>query len=134
VIQQGAVASLGAAGGVAYTAALFGLATGGLELPFGPDRAASAAVQAAFAGLLLGLLRHASGSLLAAMVAACALESLGIASVAVFGDAFPIPGYNAPGPHTPLAVLVPCAAAVALGVWLALRAGQSAGLNQIGDV
>jgi membrane protease YdiL (CAAX protease family) len=124
VIQQGAVAHLGAAGGVAYTAALYGFASGGLELPFGPDRAASAAVQAAFAGLLLGLLRQASGSLLAPMVAACALESLGIASVAVFAETFPIPGYNASGPHTPLAVLAPCAAAVALGVWLAAHGGR----------
>ena len=125
VIQQGAVAHLGAAGGVAYTAVLFGLATGGLELPLGPDRAASAAAQAAFTGLLLGLVRHSSGSLLASVVAACAMESLGIASVVLLAEDVPIPGYNAPGAHTPFAVLAPCAAAVALGVWLAAMYGRA---------
>jgi membrane protease YdiL (CAAX protease family) len=123
VIQQGVVAHLGALGGVAYTAALFGLVNGGLELPFGPDRAASAAAQAAFAGLLLGLLRQASGSLLAPIVASCALESLGLASTVLLAAALPIPGYNAPGPHTPLSVLAPCAASVSLGAWLLLRRG-----------
>jgi membrane protease YdiL (CAAX protease family) len=127
VIQQGVVAQLGALGGVAYTAALFGLASGGLELPFGPDRAVSAAVQAAFGGLLLGLLREASGSLLAPMIAASAYEAAGIASVVLLAGALPIPGYNAPGEHTPLAVLAPCAAAVALGAWLALRSARTRG-------
>ena len=125
VIQQGVVAHLGALGGVAYTAALFGLANGGLELPFGPDRAASGAVQAAFAGLLLGLLRQASGSLLAPIVTSCALECLGIASTVLLANALPMPGFNAPGPHTPLAVLAPCAAAVALGAWLTVRGARS---------
>jgi membrane protease YdiL (CAAX protease family) len=125
VVQQGVVAHFGALGGVAYTAALFGLATGGIALPFGPDRAASDAVQAAGLGLLLGLLRQASGSLLAPIVAACALEALGLASVLLFADALPIAGYNAAGDHTPVSVLAPCAAAVALGAWLALRGARS---------
>lgn len=121
VIQQGVVGHLGPGAGVAYTAVLFALASGGLALPFGPDHAASEAVQAAFAGVLLGLLRQAAGSVLAPMVASCAFETLGLASVTFLAGALPIPGYNAPGPHTPPAVLAACAAAVAAGAWLAAR-------------
>lgn len=126
VVQQGAVAQLGAAAGVLYTALLSGLAAGALGLPFGAGYAASSGVQAAFTGLLLGLVRQATGSVLAAMVTACLLRGLAIASVLLFAEALPIPGFNAPGAHTPGGVLAASAAAVALGVALLVRRGRPA--------
>lgn len=121
VVQQGLVASLGPVAGVIQTALLSGLASGGLALPFGPDRAASAAVQAAFLGVLLGLLRHASGSLLAPIVAAVAMSAAGVVFAALLAEAVPIPGFNAGEGHTPLWILGACAVPVALGCALALR-------------
>jgi membrane protease YdiL (CAAX protease family) len=128
VVQQGLVAHLGAIGGVAQTALLSGLASGGLA-PLGPGSVASGAAQAAFLGLLLGLLRHASGSLLAPMVAAVGMETLRFVAVSL-APSVPIQGFNLPGPdHTPLVILAPCAALVALGTWLALRLPRGAGAD-----
>lgn len=121
VVQQGLVASLGPVAGVVQTALLGGLASGGLGLPFGPDRAASLGVQAAFLGLLLGLLRHTSGSLLAPLLAAVGMSASGVFFAAALAERVPIPGFNAGGDHTPPWILAACAAAVALGCWLALR-------------
>lgn len=121
VVQQGLVASLGPAAGVVQTALLAGLASGGLGLPFGPDRAASLGVQAAFLGLLLGLIRHTSGSLLASILAAVAMSACGVVFAAALAERVPIPGFNAGGEHTPPWILGACAAAVALGCWLAHR-------------
>jgi membrane protease YdiL (CAAX protease family) len=121
VVQQGVVAHLGAVAGVAQTALLSGLASGGLALPFGPDRAASAAAQGVLLGLLLGVLRHASGSLLASMVAAVLLEATNVAMAAGLAELLPIAGFNAPGEHTPVAVLATCALPVIGGVVLCLR-------------
>jgi membrane protease YdiL (CAAX protease family) len=121
VVQQGLVAALGPVAGVIQTALLSGLASGGLALPFGPDRAASAGVQAAFLGVVLGLLRHTSGSLLAPIVAAVAMSAAGVVFAALLAEAVPIPGFNAGEGHTPLWILGACAAPVALGCGLALR-------------
>jgi len=125
VVQQGLVASLGPVAGVIQTALLSGLASGGLALPFGPDRAASAGAQAAFLGVLLGLLRHASGSLLAPILAAVAMSASGVVFAALLAERIPIPGFNAGGTHTPLWILGACAAPVALGCALALRFAAS---------
>jgi membrane protease YdiL (CAAX protease family) len=120
VVQQGLVAHLGALGGVVQTALLSGLTAGGLAL-VAPGLVASEAAQTAFLGLLLGLLRHTSGSVLASMVAAVGMRVLGFVAVAM-ASSVPIRGFNTPGPdHTPLAILAPCATLVALGAWLALR-------------
>ncbi len=121
VVQQGLVAHLGAAGGVLQTALLSGLASGGLALPFGPDRAASDAVQAVFLGLWLGLLRQVSGSLLAAIVAAVLLEAASVALGTGLAERIPIAGFNAPGEHTAVAVLAACVLPVATAVALCLR-------------
>jgi hypothetical protein len=87
-----------------------------MALPLGPGRAASAAVQATFLGVLLGLLRHASRSLLAPMVASVALSAVGVVVAAGLAERVPIPGFNAGGDHTPPWILAACAAPVALGV------------------
>jgi membrane protease YdiL (CAAX protease family) len=127
VVQQGLVAHLGAVGGVLQTSFLSGLASGGLALPFGADRAASTAVQGVLVGLWLGLLRHTSGSLLAAIVAAVLLEAASIALATGLAERIPIAGFNAPGEHTPVAVLAACALPVAAGVALALRFREAGG-------
>jgi len=127
VVQQGLVAHLGFPAGLLQTAILSGLASGGLLLVAGPDRAASAAAQGAFAALLLGTLRQGSGSLLAPILAAVLMQSTGVAAVAA-GERFPIQGFTGPsGEHTPLAILAACAAPVALGCFLALRAPATEG-------
>jgi membrane protease YdiL (CAAX protease family) len=118
VIQQGLVAHLGAIGGVVQTAILSGVAAGGIYLVIAPNFAASAGVQAVFVGLVYGVLRHASGSLLAPILAAIVygLLSFGVTALDL------VPGMVPGGPpHTPVAILAPCAASVALGLWLAIR-------------
>jgi membrane protease YdiL (CAAX protease family) len=127
VVQQGLVAHLGFPAGLLQTAILSGLASGGLLLVAGPDRAASAAAQGAFAALLLGTLRQGSGSLLAPILAAVLMQSAGVAAVAA-AERFPIQGFTgSSGEHTPLAILAACAAPVALGCFLALRAPAAEG-------
>jgi membrane protease YdiL (CAAX protease family) len=121
VVQQGVVAHLGFPAGLLQTALLSGVASGGLLLFAGPDRAASGAAQAFFLGLLLGVLRQGSGSLLAAILGAVLMQSAGVAAAAG-AERFPIQGFTGPpGEHTPLWILAACAAPVALGCWLALR-------------
>jgi membrane protease YdiL (CAAX protease family) len=117
VIQQGLVAHLGAVGGVLQTALLSGVAGGGIFLVLAPNHAASAGAQAAFVGVVYGVLRHASGSLLAPIFAAV---FYGLLSYAVTALAF-IPGTVGSDVHTPLAILAPCALSVALGLWLAIH-------------
>jgi membrane protease YdiL (CAAX protease family) len=129
VVQQGVVAHLGFPAGLLQTALLSGLASGGLMILGGPDRAASAAAQAAFVGLLLGVLREGSGSLLAPILAAVLMQSAGVAAVAA-AERFPIQGFTGPpGAHTPLWILAACAAPVALAVWLSLRNMSGDGLK-----
>jgi membrane protease YdiL (CAAX protease family) len=127
VVQQGLVAHLGFPAGLLQTALLSGLASGGLMLPVLPDRAASAAAEAAFAGLLLGVLRQGSGSLLAPMLAAVLMQSAGV-TFAAAAERFPIQGFTGPpGEHTPLWILAACAAPVVLGCVLALRLREAPG-------
>lgn len=121
VVQQGVVAHLGFPAGLLQTALLSGLASGGLTLFAGPDRAASAAAQAFFVALLLGALREGTGSLLAPILAAVLMQSAGIAFAAA-AERFPVQGFTGPpGEHTPLWILAACAAPVAIGCYLALR-------------
>ena len=116
VLQQGCVARLGARGGVLLVAmlqCLFGVGLLGSDLATGLSQTSQAFVGA----LLLGSLRLATGSLLPGIAFASALEALGMAGAA-FPDRFPIAGFNAPGATTPLVVLLPAAASVALGIRL----------------
>jgi membrane protease YdiL (CAAX protease family) len=120
VVQQGVVAWLGRSGGVALTSLLYVVAAAGFGFPHGPQHAASLAAQAALLGPLLGLLRLATGSLLAPILAQMAMAALGLLAVSQ-PDALPIAGFNAAGAHTPLEILLPAALSVALGIALALR-------------
>ena len=123
LIQPGLVDTAGAGRGILATSLLFGLWHGS----FGLSPAAwCAAFAGAFVyGLLLGIARYTSGSLLPAF-----LLHIGINSMAVLGAALqrtlPIPVWNAPGEHVPAAVLAPALVAVALGLALALRSPAGA--------
>jgi membrane protease YdiL (CAAX protease family) len=117
VIQQGLVAHLGAIGGVLQTALLTGVAGAGLFLVIAPNVAASAGVQAAFLAILYGVLRHASGSLLASITAAV---GYGLISLALT-QLVQIPGFNSgEDAHVPIGILLASAVSVAAGAWLTL--------------
>jgi membrane protease YdiL (CAAX protease family) len=123
VIQQGAVARLGKVGGVLLTACLFGL--GHLE----PSLSAASTL-AGFAanlplGIALGCVRLATGSVFASMAVHAGYNGLGLLALAL-AVRFPVPGFNAPGAHTPTEVLAPCSLAVALGFALVLRGARAA--------
>lgn len=112
VLQQGLVSHLGRLRGVLLTALLFAPLH-----PFATSAGTTylSAAAAAFAlGSVLGLVRLATGSILACMVLSGALRAVGLAAVWA-EDNLAIPGFNAEGAHTPLAVLVPCAAVAAAG-------------------
>lgn len=118
VIQQGLVGRLGARGGVALTALLFGLAHGSPELSLGSW---TAAVAPTFAlGLVFGIARHRTGSLLAAVFVHAGANLAALLALA-YASQVPIPGYNAPAAHTPLALIAPAAISVALGLALLAR-------------
>jgi len=124
VVQQGMVQAFGLGRGVLATALLFAA----VRSTFGVGSAYTAttlASQGLVEGLVLGLLRAASGSLLPGIAWAAATSGLGIAAVAA-SDAVPIPGFNAEGSHTPPEWVALCALPVALGVGLAWRAARAA--------
>jgi membrane protease YdiL (CAAX protease family) len=119
VLLQGCVSALGRARGVLLIALLQAL----LFSPLGsgePASVTSAAAQTLMFGCLLGALRLASGSILPCIALEAAMTALGVAAT-MFPHAAPIPGFNAPGATTPLAVLAPAALSVSAGVWLLAR-------------
>jgi membrane protease YdiL (CAAX protease family) len=116
VLQQGLVARLGKGAGVFLCALLFAVGHGGPEL----SAASWAAVvaQILLLGLAFGWVREASGSLVGAIVLHAGVNLAGVLALAA-EPLLAIPGYNAAGAHTPLAVLAPSAAAVVAGAaWL----------------
>jgi membrane protease YdiL (CAAX protease family) len=119
VIQQGLVASLGAFGGVSVTSLLFALGHGGAG-GLSPQSWAAAVAQSLVLGVAFGFARHATGSLLAAIALHVGVNAAGVLGLA-FASALSIPGYNAPGTHTPPALLAAAAAAVALGAFWLVR-------------
>jgi membrane protease YdiL (CAAX protease family) len=74
-------------------------------------------------GLVLGVLRHTSGSLLAAIALRALMGAVGVAaSFELFG----IPGFDdLDAPHTPVRWLFAGALGLALGLWLCARMGQT---------
>jgi membrane protease YdiL (CAAX protease family) len=118
VIQQGLVQRLGALRGVVLTATLFAF------LHAGPSLTPAAwlpVVGAAFAhGLSFGALRLLTGSLLAPIVLHASINAVQIAAL-FEAERFPVAGFNAPGAHTPLEILLPAALSVALGFFLLAR-------------
>lgn len=117
VLLQGCVAALGRARGVLAVASFEVLSR--MALALGPEaqvgHAVSATAQFLLLGTLLGFVRLATGSLLPSIALSVAIEAVGTAAGA-FPDRVAIPGFNAPGGATPLTVLAPAVAAVALGV------------------
>lgn len=116
VVQQGLIAHLGRVGGVFTTACLFGFAH------FQPNFSVASSLATFVAvlplGILLGVLRIATGSLLAPILFHAAYNALGVAGLAL-ADVLPIAGFNAPGDHTPAQIWVPCVVVAALG-WVPL--------------
>lgn len=123
VVQQGLVAIRGAVAGVLLTSLLYAGVEGGLNLPFGPSAALRAMVPAFATGIVLGALRIASRSIAVPILLRIAIASLGLASVA-FEEAPQIPGFNAPGDHTPAGVLALAALCVTAGLALTHHLGQ----------
>ncbi len=117
VLQQGLVGTVGPRLGIALTALLFAFGHG---LGESPQSFAASFAQMSVVGLVLGYLRHATGSILPSTLLHAAINGLGVVSLAM-PSALAIPGYDAPGPHTPLALLVPSFLAVSLGLWLLAR-------------
>lgn len=118
VVQQGLVANAGVRGGIFLTALLFAMGHGGPALSL--QSWAALVAQTLVLGLVLGYARHATGSIVAPILLHVGVNGFGVLSLAM-PALVAIPGYNAPGNHTPLALLVPSAIAVAAGVALLAR-------------
>ena len=114
VVQQGLVATMGAGGGIFVTALFFALGHGaGLS----PQGWAALIAQTLVLGVTFGYARHKTGSLLAPILLHVGVNGMGVAAMAA-PRVVAVPGYNAPGAHTPLGVLLPALASVAIGIWL----------------
>jgi membrane protease YdiL (CAAX protease family) len=127
VLLQGCVSALGRLRAVLYVAALQIVLVPsfvimdllGAKTPL-TALLVSQGTGALLLGIVLGIVRLATGSLLPCIVLSAGITALGVAAEAM-PDRIAIPGYNALGATTPLAVLIPAAASVAAGVWLLLR-------------
>jgi membrane protease YdiL (CAAX protease family) len=118
VVQQGLVATMGAVGGIFVTALFFALGHGaGLT----PQAWVALIAQTLVLGLTFGYARHKTGSLLAAILLHIGVNGMGVAVMAA-PQIVAVPGYNAPGAHTPLLVLWPALVSVAAGIWLLSKA------------
>jgi sodium transport system permease protein len=118
VVQQGLIANLGVPGGILLTALFFAMGHGGPGVS--PQSWAALVAQTLLLGLVLGYARHATGSILGSIFVHVAVNALGVVALAA-PQVLSVPGYNAPGAHTPAWVIGPSAAAVALGLWLLSR-------------
>jgi membrane protease YdiL (CAAX protease family) len=114
VLQQGLIAVGGITRGVLGTALLYALGHGNLA---GATGWLSATLGALATGIVLGYVRLASGSLLASILLSMSISAAGLAATN-FEEVLPIPGFNAPGAHTPLPWLLPAAISVGLGLLL----------------
>jgi membrane protease YdiL (CAAX protease family) len=113
VILQGLVARLGRLRGLFVTTLLYSL----VHFPASgaPGDTLVPLTTWLILGGLMGLARLASGSILPPILLAAAFSALHLA--ADYGrEAFPIPGFNAPGEHTPGMILLLALISVALGV------------------
>lgn len=118
VLQQGLIAFGGARRGILGAAGLYALGHGNLVTT--PAGWVSATLGSLAIGATLGYARLASRSLLAPIALSMAISGVGVLS-AQLAEALPIPGFNAPGDHTPLAWLGPAAVSVVAGVVLLAR-------------
>jgi membrane protease YdiL (CAAX protease family) len=127
VLLQGCVSALGRTRAVLYVAALQIVLVPSLAIldAFASEKPSTAVIVSQglgtfTLGALYGLVRLATRSLLPGVVLSGVVTGLGIAAGAL-AERAPIPGFNAPGATTPLVVLLPAAASVALGVRLLLQ-------------
>lgn len=117
VLLQGLVSRLGVARGLLLSAALFAL----VRASYGSAdvyHAVSLGSVALIEGWLFGLVRLASGSLLASILLSALTAGAGTAAV-LSASALPIPGFNSPGAHTPAVWLAPAAVCVGAGLFWA---------------
>lgn len=124
VLLQGLVSAFGSARGVLLDALLFGALRAALWIA-SPYAAASLGAQAFVEGLVLALLRLATGSLVPGIALQALLAALGMAAVSWSG-APQVAGFNAEGAHTPPEILVPALLAVGAGAALLVRAARRA--------
>ncbi len=120
VLFQGIAAHSGTRAAVVLSTLLFALSRMGFGLLFTAYTGVSFAAQALVEGGLLGFVRGATGSLLACIVLHAALQMTGLAAVSL-ADTLPIPGFNAPGPHTPAELVALSTISVLLGTLLINR-------------
>lgn len=123
VIQQGLVGNLGRYRGVFFTAVLFALCRLMPGLP--PSTLLSFLLISLITGLLLGLVRIATGSLLAAIVLHMAFNLIGW-SADFYKDAWPIQGFNVPDSHTSYNVLLASLIATGYGLSMLKRSLENA--------
>ncbi len=79
--------------------------------------ALSALAQGVVTGTLFGVLRLASGSLFVPVALHAAMAAAGFLAVA-YEESLPIPGFNAPGDHTPASWLIGAGLAITAGLVL----------------
>ncbi|MCP3984291.1 MAG: CPBP family intramembrane metalloprotease [bacterium] len=116
VIQQGAVAHLGARGGLVWSTVLFALARS-LTGPTHEYAAIVIIAQSLFEGAALGGLRLATGSLLPGILLQGLMNGVGLVALSVADD-FPIQGFTTFDGHTNPALL---AGSLLLIGWAALK-------------
>lgn len=123
VLLQGLVSALGPLRGALLDAALFAA----LRTLFAPTLAVAASVTATdfAAGLVLVALRLATGSILPGVLLQALAAGLTLAAVGWEG-APAIPGFNAPGAHSPPELVVPALLAVGAGCAALVRAARRA--------
>ncbi len=128
VILQGVVTWLGRTRGLLLTACLYSLIHAFAQAPTDPGlfRAVAAIVSSIGVGLVLGIARLSTGSVLAPILLDTALKAVGLfawTSPAVFA----VRGYNVgPDAHTPIVVLIPSLIAVAWGLRVLVRQNRGA--------
>jgi membrane protease YdiL (CAAX protease family) len=123
VIQQGLAGTLGRIPGVILTSLLFALGHVGFGLP--PGTLLSFFIGAFTLGILLGCVRIATGSLLAAMLLHAAFSAIGIVA-GFFSETMPIQGFTTPDTHTSFEVMAPSVVAVGFALVMLRRALEDA--------
>lgn len=117
VIQQGAIAQLGARSGILLSSLLF-MTVRSIPAAGSPYAIAVLTSQALVEGLLLGSLRHVSGSLLPGILFQGLVNGFGLLAL-FFAAEVPIEGFNLQEGHMSVAFLLPSALSIGLGLaWM----------------
>lgn len=127
VLHTALVTRLGAPIGVCVVAGIAGISGGLFAGPSTPELIAGLLQSTALA-LVLGVLRHCSGSLWPCLALSAALGGIGWLAAQ---NAFGIPGFDdISAAHTPLLWLAPCAASVGVGLGLCRAMAGQGGLAE----